>query len=249
MFLMNSIRRGISSSLPFGRGDGTKQLCSNPAGLSDSEKERDLWADPGEGRCVCLSSALPLELAPLSASLRPRSPPQCFIRNWQQTPLWKSSLRGLQAGQRRKASCAVFPRVAGNAEEGQVCGGTSSARPPRAVPATLRTDAPPGFQRTEVAVVPARQAGRHTSRQPMGQKPGMPWEAFTGAGVPMESGPWARPGGEHPVSSNWQTMTDVDFLPQLTLNTPRMASSSPQKEPCETLPRLPTPPTHLHFTQ
>ena len=175
-----------------------------------------------------------------AASLRPRSPPQGFIRNWQQTPLWKSSLRGLQAGQRQKASSAVFPRVAGDAEEGQVCGGISSARPPRAVPATLRTDAPLGFQRTEVSGVPASQAGRHMSRQPVGQKSGMPWEVFTGAGVPMESGLWARPGGGHPVSSNWQTMTDVDFLPQLTLNIPHMAAH-PHRRPFPGFP--PHPPT------
>lgn len=196
LFLMS-----IASSLPFGRGDGTKHLCTNPAGLSHSEKQRDLWAVPEEGRCVCPSSALSVELAPLSASPGPRSPPQCFIWHWQQTPLWKSSLRGLEAGQKLKASCAVFPRVAGDAEEGQGCGGTSSARLPRAVPATLRTDTSPGSQRTEVSGVPASQAERQVSRQPVGRRPGMPWEAFTGAGVPMEPGPWARWGG-HPVSSN-----------------------------------------------
>ena len=58
LFLMS-----IASSLPFGRGDGTKHLCTNPAGLSHSEKQRDLWAVPEEGRCVCPSSALSVELA------------------------------------------------------------------------------------------------------------------------------------------------------------------------------------------
>lgn len=118
---MNSIHRGIASSLPFGRGDGTKQLCSNPAGFSDSEKERDLWADPGEGRCVCLSSALSLELALLSASLRPGSLP-VLHPELAADPSLEEQSQGTAGRAETKSLLCCFPKSLGG------CRGRASMR-------------------------------------------------------------------------------------------------------------------------
>lgn len=127
----------------------------------------------------------------MSASLDPLTTPVLHL-TLAANPLFGRAVSGACRQGRNKKPPVLFSKESQGMQRKGRCGGTSSARLPGAVPATLRTDAPPGFQRTEVSEGACQLSRRREQTANGGGGQGCP-------GRLLELGsPWSQDPGPDP---------------------------------------------------